>query len=177
MSYPGFGLSGSDSTSRSFSYRSMKPMDTTKLPSSRLLLTYIFDLPAAVTEPSSAVHDNAVKRAAILTGLLEPADVAARAVALRGLTLEAMHHSAFDPDFHLSEDRGVRYEFFYDPEAPMMGLRVVTSLGEDESKSIDGVLSSRIAFHAMEVLEGKAPTKDSPAAREGKVIGVNPCVQ
>eukprot|EP00965_Chrysotila_dentata_P162001 5349444-Pleurochrysis_carterae.AAC.2 len=50
-----------------------------------------------------------------------------------------------------------------------MGLRVVTSLGEDKASIVDGVTACRLAFHTMEVLDGKALNMDSPANRVGKI--------
>jgi len=142
-------------------------MFKTKLASSRLSLTYLFDLPSIVKEPSSADHDAAVKKAAVHIGLVPAAAVAAKAFARAAITLPVVHASDFDQDFHLADGGpALRFEFYYDPDAPKMAIRIVTTLGEEPSMIIDGVLASRHAFHAMEILEGKALTTDSPGNRK-----------
>ena len=137
------------------------------LPSSRLCMTFSFELKSVVTEPkSSEAHDAAVKQAAAF--LARTADVKrrsksnvdswapfqGRATKAIYLTLSKVHNAPFDPCFHLANGGpAVRYEFWYDQASPRMYLRVVTSFGE-ESQTIDGVMSVRIGLHAMEVLEG-----------------------
>lgn len=127
----------------------------TKLPSTRLSLHYEFELPAPVAQPSSEAHDAACKKAAALSGIAPPDAVTARAVVKPALDLKAVHGEAFDPAFHVAKGGpALRYEFFYDPAAPKLVVRVVTSLGEEPSMIVDGVSASRIALHAMELLEG-----------------------
>ena len=144
-------------------------MFKTKLPSSRLSLTYEFELPAAVHNPSSAVHDAAVKKAAALSGLVDPLVVSAKAFSKKDPTLASVHALPFDPkEFVNDGEKGVHFEFFYDPSAKRLAVRLVTTLGGgDPSRFIDGVVASRLAFMAIELLEGRAAlSQDSPAARE-----------
>jgi len=57
---------------------------------------------------------------------------------------------------------------------PKMAVRIVTSLGEEPSMIMDGVLASRIAFYTMELLEGNVKlSTESPAAREGAIPPLN----
>ncbi|KAJ1449922.1 hypothetical protein M885DRAFT_571967 [Pelagophyceae sp. CCMP2097] len=145
-------------------------METTKLPSSRLCLTYEFVLSAVLKEPSSAVHDAAVKSAAAQCGLCAPASISARATRLDGCTLANVAGGGFDASFHVADGGpAVRLEFYYDGLAPRLCVRIVTILGEGPASMIDGVTASRLAFHAMEVLEEVEMKRDSPAAREGRV--------
>ena len=149
-------------------------MFKTKLPSSRLCLTYVFELPEHTANPSPEKHDTAIKKAAQLSGLLEESVVAATASSMKDVTLSNVHKLPFEGSFFV-QDGGpaTRYEFYYDSDStkmPTMAVRIVTSLGEDPSMIIDGVLASRIAFYAMELLEGNDVLSTySPAAREGSI--------
>lgn len=139
------------------------------LPASRLALTFAFDLDEIVTSPSSSVHDAACKKAAAHLSSLHrvknpcdckfsgdrPSPFQARALIGRGLTLQQVHHSPFDPAFHVANGGpAIRFEFWYDQEEPKMFLRVVTGFGTF-AQTIDGVLAARIGFHTIEVLEGQ----------------------
>jgi len=141
-------------------------MFKTKLPSSTLGLTFMFDLPSVIAAPSTEEHDAACKKSAAHIGSFEPAVIAARASSLRDLTLQAVQHADFDPAFHIASTKGIRFEFFYDPASPKMGLRITTFLGERAEDCIDGVTSTRIGLRAMELLEGLEPTETSPANRK-----------
>jgi hypothetical protein len=147
----------------------------TKLPSSRLSLTYTFELPKPMASPSAEAHNAAVKKAAELSGLVAESVVSATASSIKSLTLSNVHELPFSSRFFVHDGGpAVRYEFFYDPDAPTMAVRIVTTLGEEPSMIIGGVLASRIAFYAMELLEGNAElSKGSPAAREGKFAPLN----
>jgi len=140
-----------------------------KLPSTRLSLTFLFDLPAIVKEPSTEAHDAACKKVAKETGLVPEDAVSAKAAACTDMTLPAVHNADFDPTHHVGTGGpAIRLEFFYDPDWPKMAVRVVTSLGEDKEMIIDGVLASRVVFHTIEVLEGKPLAMHSPANRKAQ---------
>jgi hypothetical protein len=140
-------------------------MFKTKLPSSNLGLSFLFDLSAIAAGPSTDEHDSACKKAAAIICHFEPALVRAWASSLSDLTLQAVHHADFDPEFHNSSVKGVRFEFFYDPSAPRMGLRITTYLGERSEDTIDGHTAVRIGLRAMDILEGKEPAEASSANR------------
>ena len=140
-----------------------------KLPSTRLSLTFLFDLPAIVKEPSTEAHDAACKKVAEETGLVPKDAVSSKAAACTDMTLPAVHNADFDPTHHVGTGGpAIRLEFFYDPDWPKMAVRVVTSLGEEKEMIIDGVLASRVVFHTIEVLEGKPLAMDSPANRKAQ---------
>jgi len=151
-------------------------MLTTKLPSSRLSLTYVFELPKFLPNPSPEEHNAAVKKAAQLSGLVAEDVVSATASSMEGVTLSSVHRLPFKEScFSHLQDGGpaARFEFFYDSDSsktPTMAVRIVTSLGEEPSMIIDGVLASRIAFYAMELLDGNNELSTaSPGAREGSI--------
>jgi hypothetical protein len=128
-----------------------------------------------MASPSAEAHNAAVKKAAELSGLVAESVVSATASSIKSLTLSNVHELPFSSRFFVHDGGpAVRYEFFYDPDAPTMAVRIVTTLGEEPSMIIGGVLASRIAFYAMELLEGNAElSKGSPAAREGKFAPLN----
>jgi hypothetical protein len=127
----------------------------TKLPANRLCLVYEFDTPAR-GEATSSVHNECAKRAAEETGLADPSSVRAKAAVLPNASLALVHHQPFDPVFHVSNGGpAVRFEFFYDLKEAKMIVRIVTSLGDTPEMIVDGVTASRIAFHTIELLEGK----------------------
>ncbi len=145
-------------------------MNNTKPWSTRLSLAFVFDTDAVRKDVDTREHDACAKEAAAKTGLVEPDAVQARATKVDDLSLETIHKLGFDPQFH-TPDGGpaLRFEFLYDTKSPKMGVRVVTALGEAPEMIIDGVLSSRMALHTMELLEGRELSTESPAAREGKI--------
>ena len=117
-------------------------------------------------------HDAAVKNAAELSGLVDPMVVSAKAFSRKDITLASVHALPFDPKEYANDgEKGLHFEFFYDPSAKRMAVRLVTTLGDgDPSCAVDGVMASRLALMAIELLEGRAElSKDSPAAREGRV--------
>ena len=98
---------------------------------------------------------------------MDPRFVSASAKSLDNLSLAAVHGAPFDPaDFVQDGCKGVHYEFAYDPTRPKSALRIVTTLGETKELILDGILAARLGFMAMELLEGKELSTDSPAARK-----------
>ena len=147
----------------------------TKLPSSRLCLTYVFELPAERTaSPSPEAHDVAIKKAAQISGLVSKDIVAATASSLKDVSLANVHKLPFKESFFVKDGGpALRCEFYYGSDTTktsMVAVRIVTSLGEEPSMIIDGVLASRIAFYTMELLDGNDElSTGSPAAREGSI--------
>ena len=155
----------------------------TKLPSTRLSLHYEFELPGPVVQPSSSAHDAACKKAAALSGLAPPDAVAARAVVKRGLDLKAVHAEPFDAEFHVAKGGpALRYEFYYDPAAPKLIVRIVTSLGEEVFFSLTRPISPtcqspffphltfQFCFRALEHRRRRQRVSDR-AARDGGARG------
>jgi hypothetical protein len=141
-------------------------------PVPRLCLSYEFDI-ATTKHESVAQHDAAIKKAAqIVDDITSFSKYGVTAEAFSAkvingktidpdhqLTLNKVHNSPFDPNFHVPKGGpAVRYEFIYADKmdastSDKLFIRIVTSFGKVE-EVIDGVLATRIALTAMEILEG-----------------------
>ena len=132
---------------------------STKKPASRLCLVYEFKTSSDCDPASSEAHDAAVKQAARETRIADESSVQARVVECLNPTLEKVHHYPFDPKFHKANGGpSARMEFVYGKS--QMFVRIVTSLGDGPKCILDGVSASRLAFHAMEILENQPMTHE-----------------
>jgi hypothetical protein len=130
----------------------------TKLPSNRLCLCYQFNVAASSFQcPSESILHKALQEATIHVGY-DPDIVTSRIITMPDPTLQKVHHLPYDPTFHVANGGpSTQYEFVFDNEVEKpskMIIRIVTSLGDQPEAILDGVTASRIAFHALELLEG-----------------------
>jgi hypothetical protein len=134
----------------------LKTLDVpTKDASTRLCLVYEFKRDdESQPELSSEEHNAAAKRAAKETGIVPESAVKARVIHCPDATLSKVHHLPFDSNFHVANGGpAVRLEFIYNHGS--LFVRIVNSLGDGSQAIVDGVTASRLAFHTMELLEGK----------------------
>ena len=146
------------------------------LPAPRLCLSLEFEIEKSDKRPSNDRHDAAIKEAArAVDGFISFSKYGVTSDAFsarvvdssdidpdRQLSFTAAHNAPFDPNFHVAYGGpAIRYEFIYADRHPndpantrsKLFLRIVTSFGKPE-ETIDGVLATRIALTAMEILEG-----------------------
>ena len=130
-------------------------MSTRRLPRATLTLLYQFEL-----DPSCRAHgamrdmdhDAAAKQAAAMSRLCAPPQVVARCRIIDApLEMATVHALPFD-SWCTRNTAAVRLEFvFAASSTTALCARVVTDVSR-----VDGVAASRILFHTLEVMEGKA---------------------
>jgi hypothetical protein len=137
------------------------------LPSSRLCLSFEFDIGKPEAKPSAEKLDAACQEAALAVNKMIGAGIPCDAFRAKmvviddddtRLNLQMVHNYPFDRTFHegTSGQSTVRYEYFYKSTVQKMFLRVVTDLNH-----VDGVYAVRVGLHTMEALFGNEISSSS----------------